>query len=106
MYIDNHLDQGKSIISDRRARSWVLHDGAEHGYEDAVNDSSSDSDSGIPLAKNIHGSRATPILSSDSDIPLVKITHGSRATPILISNRKRPTLAKLATAVDNLFLMY
>ena len=32
-------------------------------------------------------------------------THGNRATPIPISNRKRPTLAKFATAGDN-FLKY
>ena len=80
--IDNRLDRGKSIISDRQAKSWELHDGAEDGYEDAVMDTSSD---------------------LDSDIPLAKITHGSRATPIPISDWKRPTLAKLATAGGNLF---
>ena len=105
--------------------SLELHDGAVDGYEDAVIDSSSDGDSDIPLVKIIHGSQATPIFSSVSDIPLAKITHGSRATPIFspdsdiplakithgiratpipISNRKRPTLAKLATAGGNLFL--
>ena len=123
IYFDNRSDQGKSIISDRRAKSWELHDGAEDGHEDAVMDSYSDSDiplakiiygsratpifssySDIPLARITHGSRATPIFSSDSDNPLAKITHGSRATPIPICNRKRPSLAKLATAGSNLFL--
>ena len=61
------------------------------------------SDSDIPLARITHGSRATPIFSSDSGIPLAKTTHGSRATPIPICNRKRPSLAKLATAGSNLF---
>ena len=36
-------------MSDRRAKNWELHDGAEDGFEDAAMDSSSDSD--IPLAK-------------------------------------------------------
>ena len=110
MYIDNRLDQGKSIISDRRAKSRELHGGAEDGYEDAVMDSSSDSD--IPLAKIIQGSRTTPIISSDSNIPLPKITRGSRATaifssdsdiPLTIPNLERPFLAKYATAGGNLF---
>ena len=73
-------------------------------------DSSSDSD--IPMIKIIQGSRATLIFSSDSDIPMAKITHGSRANPVIfsdsdipltISHRKRPTLAKMATAGGNLF---
>ena len=72
--IDNRLDQGKSIKSDRRAKNWELHDGVEDGYEDAVKDS-----------------------SSDSDIPLAKISHGSRTTPIPTSHRKQPTFAELTT---------
>ena len=40
---ENTYRSKKSIISDRRAKSWELHDGAEDGYENAVMDSSSDS---------------------------------------------------------------
>ena len=67
-------------MSDRWAKNWELHDGAEEGYEDAVMDS-----------------------SSELDIPLAKISQGNQTTAIPISHRKRPTLSKL-TNRGNIFL--
>ena len=48
--LDNHLDKGKSVLSERRARSWELHDGAEDGYLDADMGTQSDSKDNLPLA--------------------------------------------------------
>ena len=59
--VDNHLGQGKLILSDRRAMNWEPHDGAEDVYEDADMDLSSDSEANIPLAKISSGNRKIPI---------------------------------------------
>ena len=59
--VDNHLGQGKSILSDRRAMNWELHDGAEDVYEDADMDLSSDSEANIPLARISSENRKIPI---------------------------------------------
>ena len=50
---DDRLDKGKSILSNRRASNWELHDGAEDGYLDENKDSPSDPEESLPLAQTI-----------------------------------------------------
>ena len=54
---DDHLDEGKSILSNRRASNWELHDGAEDGYLGEEKDQ--DPEENLPLANAITN-RTTP----------------------------------------------
>ena len=47
----DHLDKGKAIMSKDRATNWELHDGAEDGYLDEENDSTSDPEDNLPLSR-------------------------------------------------------
>ena len=53
IFFDDRLDKGKTILSNRRAGNWELHDGAEDGYLDEDKDSPSDPEDNLPLAQTI-----------------------------------------------------
>ena len=51
MYLIDHLDKGKAIMSKDRATNCKLHDGAEDGYLDEEKDSTSDPKDNLPLSR-------------------------------------------------------
>ena len=53
IFFDDHLDEGKSILSNQRASNWELHDVAEDGYLEEEKDSPSDPEDNLPLAQAI-----------------------------------------------------
>ena len=58
---DDRLDKGKSILSNRRASNWELHDGAEGGYLEEEKDSPSDTEDSLPLAQTLPSTHMTEV---------------------------------------------
>ena len=56
---DDRLDKGESILSNRRASNWELHDRAEDGYLDEDKDSPSDPEDSLPLAQRFPSAHST-----------------------------------------------
>ena len=92
------------MLSDRRARNWELHEGAEDGYEDPEMNDSSDSETNFPLAQISSGNRTNLIpMAGDRRSSHMKLTTGGDLFRT-IKNRKigDPYLIPVKEVIDAL----